>query len=178
MHPRVAELFDYLDQQLAVVRAAYDAVPAEERDRPPAGGGWSPAQILSHLVLIERRVSGVFATVIAKARESGLPAERESSPILPAIDLQPVKNRGRKLTAPEPVDPRPGNQTFSWADYEAARAGVKAAVLTGDGLALGEVKHPHPVFGPLTMYEWVAFVGAHSARHAAQMGEASGAVTP
>ena len=46
-----------------------------------------------------------------------------------------------------------------------------AAIARGDGLALSQVEHPHPIFGPLNLYQWVAFVGAHEARHAAQIRE-------
>jgi hypothetical protein len=28
---------------------------------------------------------------------------------------------------------------------------------------------PHPVFGPLDGYAWFGFIGAHEARHAAQI---------
>ncbi len=41
----------------------------------------------------------------------------------------------------------------------------------GDGLAIGTLSLPHPLFGPLTAYHWLAFVGAHEARHAAQIRE-------
>jgi hypothetical protein len=33
------------------------------------------------------------------------------------------------------------------------------------------VSWPHPRFGPLTGYQWIAFSGAHEARHAAQIRE-------
>jgi hypothetical protein len=44
-------------------------------------------------------------------------------------------------------------------------------MLAGDGYALGEIVHPHPALGPLDMYGWMAFCGAHAARHAAQIRE-------
>jgi len=29
--------------------------------------------------------------------------------------------------------------------------------------------YPHPAFGPLNLYQWLAFVGAHEARHLRQL---------
>jgi hypothetical protein len=65
-------------------------------------------------------------------------------------------------------------QSMEWADYDAARAAFKAALLAGDGLDLGNVKHHHAVFGPYSVYQWAAFIAAHEARHCAQMKEAAG----
>jgi hypothetical protein len=44
-------------------------------------------------------------------------------------------------------------------------------VRSADGLALSEIVQPHPVLGPINLYQWIAFVGAHEARHAAQVME-------
>jgi hypothetical protein len=38
------------------------------------------------------------------------------------------------------------------------------------------VSMPHSVFGPSSAYHWFAFVGAHEARHAAQIREIAGAL--
>ena len=57
------------------------------------------------------------------------------------------------------------------AALERAGASVRDALLSGDGLALGEITHPHPLLGPLTLYDWFGFIAAHEARHAAQLRE-------
>jgi predicted O-methyltransferase YrrM len=107
-----------------------------------------------------------------------VPAEHETSPILPAIDTARVLNRAVAAEAPDPV--RPTGQLShddAWRALEDARAAVKRVVLTADGLALSHIVKPHPLFGPLTMYEWIAFIGAHTARHTAQIQDAGAAVT-
>ncbi len=40
-----------------------------------------------------------------------------------------------------------------------------------DGLALGNFSYPHPMFGPLDLYQWLVFVGLHESRHACQIRE-------
>jgi hypothetical protein len=44
-------------------------------------------------------------------------------------------------------------------------------LVAGDGLELGAVTHPHPRFGVFSIYDWMAFLGAHEVRHAEQMRE-------
>jgi len=37
-----------------------------------------------------------------------------------------------------------------------------------EGADLNTVSYPHPAFGPLNVYEWLAFIGVHEARHLRQ----------
>jgi hypothetical protein len=34
---------------------------------------------------------------------------------------------------------------------------------------LNATGYPHPAFGPLNLYEWLAFIGIHEARHLRQV---------
>jgi len=49
-----------------------------------------------------------------------------------------------------------------------AREGF-AAMESGDGLALGEIRHTHPRFGELDLYQWCLFVAEHEKRHVTQL---------
>jgi hypothetical protein len=51
------------------------------------------------------------------------------------------------------------------------RSCTKDVIATADGLAMGAVSAPHPALGNFNGYEWIAFAGAHAARHAAQVRE-------
>ena len=84
MHARTGELLEYLDQQRAVLRAAFNAIPAPLRDRAPAEGRWSTAAIIEHLALVEARVSARLSPLISEARASGLAAEPSVEPVLTA----------------------------------------------------------------------------------------------
>ena len=53
----------------------------------------------------------------------------------------------------------------------AARETLRQVVIDVDGLALAEVSAPHRHLGPLNGYEWMAFIGNHESRHAAQIRE-------
>jgi len=54
---------------------------------------------------------------------------------------------------------------------EQTRAALRAGVMPGDGLALGDVIQPHPVLGPINIYQWLLFVGSHETRHTGQVRE-------
>ena len=171
MHPRLNELFGYIDGQHQQLRATYESVPELHRHTRPTPQEWSVADVIGHLTLVERRITGLFAMRIPAARAAGLAAETDESPVLPAIDLAPVLDRSRKIVSPDTGDPQKLPQPASWDEYEQAREQFKQAALAGDGLALSELTHPHPVFGSQTFYAWIAFVGAHATRHAAQIRE-------
>jgi hypothetical protein len=172
MHPRIAELVQDLDTQHDVLRQAVESVPFERRHRPPAPDRWSVAGVLEHLSLLEARVTTLFRSRVAEARDAGLAEETETSSILATFDLNMVLDRSQRLVAPDIMSPKPDTDPeAAWQTLEVTWQDFRQAVIESDGLALGEVMHPHRVFGPLTMYQWIAFTAAHEARHAAQIRE-------
>lgn len=172
MHPRLAELFEYMDAERRELRVTLDGVPERERAVRPADDRWSVRDIMEHLVIVERRVSVVVAKAVAEAKEGGLEAERDDSPVLSASARATYLDRSRKISASPRIHPTgSGDVEALWGALEEARAALKAGASSGDGLALGAVTQPHPVFGPLSIYQWLEFIAGHEARHADQMRE-------
>ncbi|HEX3083390.1 MAG TPA: DinB family protein, partial [Pyrinomonadaceae bacterium] len=92
--------------------------------------------------------------------------------VLGTIPTERILDRTTKVQAPEMIRPRSEvDAETAWADLEQAREKLRAAFLTGDGLALDQVIQPHPVLGPINMYQWVLFNGSHEARHTLQIRE-------
>ena len=180
MHQRLAELTEYLAQQRRAVLSAASAVPSELWTERPGPGRWSISHILEHLHRVERSATGVVSKRIAKAREAGHPAETETSSVLGTLERFGVSDRrGRPLIAPEIVDPAeaPDRETVEKRLAE-SRAGLLAAIESGDGLALGEIRHTHLRFGELNLYEWILFVAEHERRHAEQVAETAAGFAP
>ncbi len=76
------------------------------------------------------------------------------------------------MQAPETILPRSDvDAENAWSELEQAREKLRAAFLSGDGLALEEVVQSHPVLGPINMYQWTLFNASHEARHALQIRE-------
>jgi hypothetical protein len=176
MHARTEELLRYLDTQRAVLRAAVENVPSERREVPPAAGCWSVAEILEHLAQTETLLAGLFARRLAEAKAQGLAAETETSPILPALDLERIVDRSEKIVSPMNHPGTGLDSEAAWAALETAGETFRRAFLAGDGLAWSALQHPHPAFGMLNFYCWTAFVGAHEARHAKQIEEIASAI--
>ena len=170
----MTELLDYLDVQRAELRAAFDAIPAAARDRSPGPGLWSTAAIVEHLAMVGERIAQRLAKGIDEARANGIGPETSTDPILPTLNLDRALDRSKRFTAPDFLKPTGLDGDAAWAALERATVHVRAAVVAGDGLALEKAGWPHPVFGQLSLYEWIGFVGAHEARHAAQMREMAG----
>jgi hypothetical protein len=177
MHPRTEELLQYLDTQRAVLRAAVESVPVERREVPPEPGRWSVAGVLEHLARVETSIARLFASRLAEAKAVGLGPEMETTPILGTLGMERILDRSQRLTTSPAAQPQAelGADT-AWAALEAAGTAFREALLTGDGLALSDLVHPHVALGPFNFYQWAGFVGAHEARHAAQIREIGAAL--
>jgi hypothetical protein len=169
MHPRIAELLAYVDRQDGVLRAAYDAVPADRRNTRPAPERWSPAEVVHHVTLVDGSVTRLLRKLVAQAR--ALPRETETTPVVPTLDLARIIERSRPLTASESAQPRNTDPARIWTDFDEALTDLRAVIASADGLAMAAVSAPHPALGNFNGYEWIAFAGAHAARHAAQIRE-------
>lgn len=179
MHPRSAELTEYLAQQRRAVLAAAAVVPAEQWTERPAADRWSVSEILEHLHRVESGTAALVAKRIAKARDAGHPAETETSSVLGTLARFAVSDRSRTLVAPTIVEP---SENADRATIERrlaeSRAALLAAIESGDGLALGEIRHTHLRFGELNLYEWILFIGEHEKRHALQIEEVAAQLAP
>ena len=169
MHPRIAELMAYIDAELENLRTAYEAVPVERRGVRPSPDRWSPAENVHHLAMVERRLCQRLSTLIEEAR--ALPPETETSPVGSVSKASRALDRTNRFKTSEASEPRDTDPARVWDDLLAARAQLKAVVVSGDGLALGAVTAPHPALGAFSGYDWIVFVGSHAARHADQIRE-------
>lgn len=172
MHPRLQELSDHLDRERAGLRAAVDSIPAEQRGAVPAEGAWSALAVLEHLALVEARVNAALQKQINDARANEIGPETDTSPILPTLPMASFVDRTKKLKAPEAAQPKNDRTPDEiWHSLDDARESMGALMAAADGMKLTEITMPHPIFGPLDLYRWFAWVGAHEARHAAQIRE-------
>jgi len=179
MHQRLEELTEYLARSRRAVLDAASAVPAGLWTGRSAPESWSVSENLEHLHRVEQGIAGLLAKRIGRARESGHPAETEIVSVLGTLGRLRVSDRGRRLVSPENVAPteNPDRETVL-SRLAASRAALLAAIESGDGLALGSIRHTHSRFGELDLYEWILFVAEHEGRHAAQIAEVAERLVP
>lgn len=179
MHPRLAELSEHLAQQRRNLLEAASGVPEGSWQTRPSDEQWSVSEILEHLHRVERGAAAVVAKRVAEARAAGHPAETETASILGTLDEFRVSQLDRKLVAPERVQPtqNPDRGTVERLLAE-SRSALEAAMAGGDGLAFGSIKHAHPRFGELDLYQWLLFVAEHEKRHTAQVRDVARQLVP
>jgi hypothetical protein len=169
VHPRLRELLAYVERETANLRAVYESVPPDRRNVRADPARWSPAEIVKHLVIVDHRIAQRLAGLIDEAR--ALPPETDPSPALPDAVLARVRDRTNRFKTSPAAEPVEVDPERVWDELLATRRTLADVVATADGLALGRVSAPHPALGSFNGYEWIAFVGAHAARHADQMRE-------
>ena len=166
----VGEIFEHIDaERERLLRSVGDLSEEQQRFRP-APDRWSAAQLCEHLAMVEAGVAGLLGKVLGKAEESGA-VRPEGAPFAPVnIEEFVERSRGVRLEAPERI--RPGDAPVladslaRLRDSRAALHALRPALERADGHS---VHFPHPAWGPLNLYQWLLFVGAHESRHLAQI---------
>ena len=179
MHPRLAELIEHLAVQRRILLEAAAAVPSEIWQTRPADDRWSVSEIFEHLYRVERGAGAILAKRIAKARAEGHPAETETTSVMGILDGFQVSHLNRRLVAPELVTPteNPDRETAE-SQLAESRAALLSAIASGDGLALGEIRHTHLRLGELDLYQWILLVGEHEKRHTGQLRDVARQLVP
>jgi hypothetical protein len=170
-HARTRELLDHVGRNRDLLRDALGEVPPDLRERKPAPDRWSAAEVLEHLAIVEASVAALLDRGLRAAQAAGpLPADPDDAPVVWSIDAAQLLDRERPREAPRRIRPSEGwTAEQAWQALERSRADLRRVVLAADGLATASIRAPHPFLGELSFHQWVAFVGFHEARHAAQV---------
>jgi hypothetical protein len=171
MQRRTSELLAHLDRSHLELHRAVSGVPEAAREQQPAPGRWSVANVLEHLSIVEPRIVHGLTQGFAAARASGLPPAPDSS-VIGERDSARYLNRQRRIETTEASQPRGELRAAgAMAALEQTRAATRAFVVDTDGFDVAAITLPHPIFGPLNLYQWIVFVGGHEERHALQISE-------
>lgn len=171
-HPRIAFLLAELTASRTALRALVDSLNDAQLSRAPASGGWSPLAILDHLGRVEDGISRLVRKLVRDGQAAGLAAETEvdTASIVAALAPFDVIGGSIKVAAPERVFPAPDtDRRQALALLDDARSRLTEWLLAGNGLALGTLVAPHPVFGPMNLYQWGLLVAHHEQRHTRQI---------
>jgi DinB superfamily len=151
--------------QTGLLRAA-DAVRAGDWKTRPAEGRWSAAELVAHLMMVER-------AVIEKADKVSQKSPKQIS-LLKKIHLPMalVASRVIRRKAPVPVDPQMlREKEIMLAEMRTVRERSLAFLEETRGRDLGQYCWAHPALGTLSIYGWLKFIAAHEVRHTKQMRE-------
>ena len=170
MHARLAEAMDYVEERRKELLQSFEGIAGDRLCRRTSDEGWSVAEILDHLRMVEAGVARLITKRVGQAREAGLGEEKSTDSVLPTFEQHRSKLATAVLQSPATVLPR-ANIDISEAveGLESSREALRAAAVSANGLSIGEIKHTHPVLGELDLYQWLVFVGEHEGRHRKQI---------
>jgi uncharacterized damage-inducible protein DinB len=149
--------------QGALLRVA-DGVPAKEWKTRPSEGIWSAAELVAHLMMVERAVIGK-ADRVSQNSPKRIPLLKRIH-----IPMALVESRWIRRKTPIPIDPD------LLSDKEVMLAGLRevrerslAFLEETRDRDLGKYRWKHPALGMLNTYGWMRFIAAHETRHTKQM---------
>ncbi len=151
--------------QTAFCRAA-DGIAPDNWQLQPAPDAWSAAELVAHLVVVERGVIGKADSVTQKPQ---LPMPFRKRLHLP---LWLVEARVIKRKSPLPQDPSLiAEKETMLGELRGARERTFAFLCETERRNLGAYRWRHPFLGMLNTYEWMEMIAAHQIRHTKQMQE-------
>lgn len=135
----------------------------DQLNKRPEDGSWSVMQVLDHLYLMERAIAHTISEQL-KSNESNPTDEK---PIHLSV------NRATKVDAPSFAVPSSEYITLEEMKTKLteSRKLLQHVVDTSDDALLSQKSYPHPVFGALSLTQWIPFVGFHEKRHIEQIEE-------
>ena len=173
LHPRVRELIDYLEVHRRQLHDAVASVPAKLREMKPADGGWSVAEVLEHVSLVEQRIAMLLTKHAAAARASGVGPDPDTSSVVASYaNPDVVVDRSTRIVAPLLVQPSGTLDAIAGTRaLEQSHSAIVSALHQANGVSLENAMQTHPVLGPLNLYHWIVSIALHDDRHAAQIRE-------
>jgi hypothetical protein len=170
MHARLAETMSFVEEKRRELLESVAGVPGERLCRKSAPDRWSVAEILDHLRMVESGVARLITKRVGQAKEAGIAEEKSTASVMPSFDRYAAQLESSILQSPPTVKPKE-NVDISEAleGLASSREALRAAVVSANGVALGEIKHTHPILGELDLYQWIIFLGQHEGRHRKQI---------
>jgi DinB superfamily len=151
--------------QHGLLRAA-DAIPADLWKTSPREGAWSAAELIAHVMTVERTVIGAVDRIVQK--------QPKQIPLMKRFRLPFVLVEARLIRMKTPVtaDPRLLQEKEAMlAELREVRGRTLALMEETRSRDLSAYRWRHPFLGSLNAYEWFSFLGSHQIRHEKQMRE-------
>ena len=151
--------------QFGMLRAA-DAVSAEQWKTRPAAKAWAAAELIGHVMTIERAVLGTAD------RQTQSPPRHFALIRRVHLPLALAESRLFRIKTPIPLDPALVREKEEMlAELREVRERTLAFIDETKGRDLTVYRWPHPILGILNAYEWMEMIAGHEVRHTKQMRE-------
>lgn len=155
-----------LDRAQKSLLVAADAIPAERWKTCPREGSWSAAEVIAHVIMVERAVLGAMMRILQK--------EPKHVPLLKRFRLPTIFGEVRfvRLKTPIPVDGQMVREKeMMLAELGETRARTLKLMDETSGRDLSAYRWRHPFLGYLNAYGWFELLASHQIRHEKQLRE-------
>jgi uncharacterized damage-inducible protein DinB len=169
----VEEIFAFIDRKREKLVEMVSSLSDEQTAQRRTPDAWSIAEILEHLSIIENSISMAINRLLEKAEAKGFVSENKGI-LNPSVSLVQEAERAKdaKFQAPESFIPKKAaTVSTSLESLKSSRAALHELRSRIEAVNGSEVRFPHPAFGPLNLYQWIAFIGLHEAHHLRQIRE-------
>ena len=167
IYNNIDEIFGALATTRRHIYEQVECLSDEQAKARPAPDVWSAAEIIEHLSASEARMLALVGKLLEQ--EAAVAANAGSSNT--SISIQVMTERAaEKFTAPPFLEPTGGVPlSESLAKLRESRAALLALRPRVEARDYSHVTYPHPVFGPLNLYQWLAAVEFHECKHLDQL---------
>ena len=167
---KAQEVVDYISKQREKFLATAEGVSDGQANFKPSENHWSIRELLHHVCSVEGMTAKLMANMSKQAKENNLPADADpDGSVLNSLESHQQTFK-QKFQAPERVVPI---NALPLAESLCKMNEVRAKLLEPlDELCkydVSSLQYPHPALGPINAYQWLMVMGAHEARHRAQI---------
>ena len=169
--PQLKPILKKLNRAQHNLLRAADAVPADLWKTCPREGAWSAAELVAHIMAVERTVVGAAERILKK--------QPKHIPVLKRFRLPfaLAEIRFIRMKTPIPVDSQLlGEKDAMLAELREVRERTLSLMEETRNRDLSVYRWRHPFLGSLNAYQWFSFLGSHQIRHEKQMREIAAAL--
>ena len=154
---------NYLERTQSDLLQLLDSIDEQTWSRLPADGGWSVAQIVEHIVIVEEALFKGTSKALSQTSEFLDLKEND------AWLLSKITDRGRKVKTPvsPSAEAKPKDQLIE-RFQEVRNHTLNYTLNTQDNVRAHYGKSP---YGPADVYQLLIVIGGHNMRHNAQIVE-------
>jgi len=152
------------------LRAA-DSVPAEQWRTSPGEGRWSAAELVGHLITVERAILRNVDKVLQKPPRA-LPFYKRFHVPMAVVELRLIRRK-----SPIPTDDQIlGEKEAMLAELREVRERTLAFIEETMERDLSKYTILHAFLGTLNIYGWLQMIASHEVRHTKQLQEIAAAL--
>jgi uncharacterized damage-inducible protein DinB len=167
----VSEIFVVMDKTRNRIYTCVENLNQEQEHFRASAESWSIAGIVEHLSIVEMKLVELTEGLIKQAESMGKWNTRPDKGIGPVSLEEIVKvSKDKKYSAPEFVKPTGGARVRdSITKMRLSRKTLHDLQSRIEELDMAGLTYPHPIFGPIDLYQWLGVSGLHEYRHLGQI---------